>query len=613
MNEYLFLFTITPVQSFIQQARKTQDLYAGSFLLSHLIRKAAQKAESQAKEEDAQARIIFPNLENLSLPNRFILKLNLQPDKLSVFGGQAQETIYDELRNIGEAILKEIRLPKPDFFDRQLENYFSVHWIFVPVLENDYHEAYRKIEQMLGAIKNLRDFEQFEERGRKCSLDGQNNAIFFRRTSRGKIPAYIELINKPTEINSEFGILPGEGLSAVSFLKRFLHKAKIANVESSFPSTARIALLHILEKLEDNKNQNEKALYDDFKSSIGKSHYDEQLLFRENITVEYFKKQGLDRLIPEIDELKEKQRRVHQCIDEKLKQKLSSYYALLIFDADDMGKWLSGKFLNRKIQNGFNIFHQTLSKQLGEFAKFSHEYLQSYRGKTVYAGGDDFMGLVNLKSLFESMKELRIGFNRKIEMSVYSNKPMTFSAGVIIAHYKTPLSEVLKRARALENKAKNIKDKDSFALAVLRHSGEVHETVWKWQIEDKWTIDIFATIAKKLSQGIFSNTFINVLAHEFLNLIDNRGRISFLEIEEKEAFNTEIRRLLLRSWMGRKYQNISHENLERVKHDELEEMVQSVSLLLHWSMQNLIEKPIQNFLSTLHIIDFFSNEVNYDD
>lgn len=35
--EHLFLFTISPVQSFIAQARKTQDLYAGSLLLSELI------------------------------------------------------------------------------------------------------------------------------------------------------------------------------------------------------------------------------------------------------------------------------------------------------------------------------------------------------------------------------------------------------------------------------------------------------------------------------------------------------------------------------------------------------------------------------------------------
>jgi len=36
-NQYLFLFTIGPVQSFIAQARKTRDLYAGSAILGEII------------------------------------------------------------------------------------------------------------------------------------------------------------------------------------------------------------------------------------------------------------------------------------------------------------------------------------------------------------------------------------------------------------------------------------------------------------------------------------------------------------------------------------------------------------------------------------------------
>jgi len=40
MNKYLFLFTISPVQSFIAQARKTKDLYDGSKLLTDLIKVA---------------------------------------------------------------------------------------------------------------------------------------------------------------------------------------------------------------------------------------------------------------------------------------------------------------------------------------------------------------------------------------------------------------------------------------------------------------------------------------------------------------------------------------------------------------------------------------------
>ena len=57
MNKYLFLFTVGPVQSFIGQARKTQDLYAGSFLLSHLIDSAMKEIEDKVNN----CKFIFPH------------------------------------------------------------------------------------------------------------------------------------------------------------------------------------------------------------------------------------------------------------------------------------------------------------------------------------------------------------------------------------------------------------------------------------------------------------------------------------------------------------------------------------------------------------------------
>ena len=53
-KQYLFLFNIGPVQSFISQARKTQDLYAGSRILGELIFAASEVAEKN------DAEFIFP-------------------------------------------------------------------------------------------------------------------------------------------------------------------------------------------------------------------------------------------------------------------------------------------------------------------------------------------------------------------------------------------------------------------------------------------------------------------------------------------------------------------------------------------------------------------------
>lgn len=57
MSQFLFLFTIGPVRSFIARARKTQDLYAGSFLLSHLSDIAINKLNMLTDS----CVLIFPN------------------------------------------------------------------------------------------------------------------------------------------------------------------------------------------------------------------------------------------------------------------------------------------------------------------------------------------------------------------------------------------------------------------------------------------------------------------------------------------------------------------------------------------------------------------------
>ncbi|MCP4109558.1 MAG: hypothetical protein GY749_29230, partial [Desulfobacteraceae bacterium] len=76
MNQHLFLFTIGPVQSFILQARKTQDLHAGSEILSALIDEAMKACKNMAATE-----FIYPSPGIESKPNRFIAAIDSEkPD-----------------------------------------------------------------------------------------------------------------------------------------------------------------------------------------------------------------------------------------------------------------------------------------------------------------------------------------------------------------------------------------------------------------------------------------------------------------------------------------------------------------------------------------------------
>src|SRR5437016_3506229 len=87
-EQYMLLFTIGPVQSFIAQARKTRDLWLGSYLLSLLMEAAMEGMEEQ---------LVFPAEPKLSgkvpdLPNRYIAIFD-DPDA-------AQKSLEDSMRRI---------------------------------------------------------------------------------------------------------------------------------------------------------------------------------------------------------------------------------------------------------------------------------------------------------------------------------------------------------------------------------------------------------------------------------------------------------------------------------------------------------------------------------
>jgi CRISPR-associated protein Cmr2 len=581
---YLFLFTISPVQTFISQARKTQDLYAGSTILSELCRVGINKVERQY-----QAEIIFPNKNNGSLPNRFIAIMSEQEIDFKTIGEKVELKVKAKFKEIAKKALISSGKKKPNGFDEQIENHLDIHWAFYP-FDNNYATSYCELERLLGAIKNVRTFKQLNdgkgEVGRKCSLDGERNALFYRcREVNGKTdkpPPYLQ-DNAVEIITSK--LRPNEGLSAVSFIKRYYNK------KVKFASTADIALMQYLENIRSTDTG--KNLISYFENKFNKNDLDGQLYYEENLTEKYFDKNGLSEHKNSIKEIKKKLELVDNELKiKKLTVKKTSYYAMIIFDGDNMGKWLSGKLLpkNTDLQN----FHIKLSTKLGEFAKDAIHFLDEPYGKSVYAGGDDFLGFVNLNYIFQVMKELRQLFENKVNQPLKAEfqyeKNLTFSAGILIAHYKTPLHIVLLKTRGLEKVAKNHDvHKDAFAIAVMKHSGESHEACYQWQdiVTREWNIDRISSLVKQLQEN-FSDTFIRSLNHELRLLIDENG-----QIKNEKLVKTEIKRLIKRSLQDGKPKNLADELCNK-----LNELFISSN------------HKVNNFLETLNIANFIRKETN---
>lgn len=595
-KQYLFLFTIGPVQSFIKQARKTRDLYAGSQMLSELVAEGIEACKQSAKAHEAVVVRIFPRFKQSdkpeSLPNRFIVKIDFQTEpsatQLRALASNSEGGVEHAVRECFRKMVKEalknagVTTP-PKGFWQQIAQHLDIHWAFQPVGTDGYKSAYLALERLLGSVKNVRPFGQYQyqdgvpfgERGRKCSLDGENNALFFGHGSNKNHMNHNGVVVIETANENE-------GLSAVSFVKRYWKEVK-------FPSTAGIATMNL-------------NFDDEFKPEClllhfnGTSNVDEQLYFEENITEQYFRKNGLSKSIPKLPKIRDAHKEIFGG------KRLCSYYALLAFDGDSMGKWLSGA----KLPEGTDLeaFHQKLSQRLSAFAEKAKAIVDdTKRGKTIYAGGDDYLGFINLQYLFETVKELREEFHEIVNGGEADMK-LTFSAGIVVAHYKEPLGMVVQKARDMEKAAKEQGDRNAFGLAVLKASGEVQQTVYEWD-KDKDSLDgcsnweALKVVFEGLKEEVYSNKFV-------MNLTTELHRLAGIELDEvdeqtpnakavTDGVKLEVKRLI------GKAKNPS----KPISDEQEQEMIGKVCAL----NDNAPPPKTQNFVHALQIADFLHRKI----
>ncbi|KLR75075.1 CRISPR-associated protein Crm2, partial [Geobacillus sp. T6] len=55
-NRYVVIFTVGPVQSFIASARKTEDFWSGSYILSYLVKEAIKRLY----QVNANCEVVYP-------------------------------------------------------------------------------------------------------------------------------------------------------------------------------------------------------------------------------------------------------------------------------------------------------------------------------------------------------------------------------------------------------------------------------------------------------------------------------------------------------------------------------------------------------------------------
>jgi CRISPR-associated protein Cmr2 len=468
--KYLTLFTIGPVQSFIAKARKLQDLYAGSFLLSYLSKQTMLKAQ------ELGAIILFPDPEQKSAPNRFLMTVESgDTDKLREFCGKLETYVRVEWSNIAKKVFAETHLEYSLAVSAQIESLIQVYYASEEYSGGEnFGGSYINAVKRLGSAKTLRGFSQIDEPyGRKCNLMYEYNALFYRE-KRDYLVADAQKVTEGNVRDLDKYIQPDETLSAAAFVKRCL-KFAITDFNDKFPSVTDVYEMY-----------GDKLNADDDKHG---------------------------------------------------------YYAAVMFDGDNMGMWYSEPDIRDKSKT--EEFQAYLSREISNFAA-EHSYKivnwnDQLNGVVIYAGGEDFLGVLNIKNVFAALYKLRETFGG-IDLSAYTDEKPSFSAGLVIVHVKTPLSAVLDMAREAEHKAKAHPGKDAFCLTIAKHSGEVTEFIQPFYHDKKSTLDKLDRLVEIIVKKDMSVKFIYQLGEE-LGCIAETNNTTF----HKEVFLTEAERAVKHS------------------------------------------------------------------
>jgi CRISPR-associated protein Cmr2 len=238
MSAHLFLFQIGPVQTFIAQARRTQDLFVGSYILSALARAGITEARKLPGFKP-----IFPVIdqavsERAGVPHRFAFLCDADPKSAAE---RVRTAIQMEwLQAFADPVFRFVTkaVGEGDWqatFERQKLNWMEFYWASIEAT-GDHAEVYKKVSAALAQRKYARTFHQADEPGVKCTLTGAQSAL---ELNWGELRR---------ALYDDDGIIlrPNERLGTLALIKRLAAKAReYESIEipdfERFPSTDDIA------------------------------------------------------------------------------------------------------------------------------------------------------------------------------------------------------------------------------------------------------------------------------------------------------------------------------------------------------------------------------------
>lgn len=456
MGDALLTFSIGPVHSFIAQARRVADLWAGSALLSHLISQAIATVH-----QEPEAKMLFPTVPRgqpmpEGLPNRFVCRV--PQDRATDIAEAMEAAVRAEWRRWARetvaflsakpyrfAISTEIwRDPLPREGIDQIEAALECSWSWVPESPS-YAEASVGGAQQFAASRLFRPFAPRAEPGEKCAICGERAAL-------------------PDGVRSEVKKVWARAAQAES--KR--QERGFLRLDQT-----RLCLVCATKRLFPFLSQKDPARFRSFQDFEPPPPKDAP--------------------------------REQEGSDEPAEVPRVPYFALVAMDGDHMGQILG--WSRERVQGEVEVFHREVSRALNRFAgslrrERSQELnldiltfpdLERYepqgtKPQLIYAGGEDVLLVCDPRDALPLARRIerryREGFRERVFPLLADpalERCFTISAGVLIAHTKHPAGLLLRDVEELlKTKAKGEGGRDAVAIRLVKRSGVPVEVVFQW-------------------------------------------------------------------------------------------------------------------------------------
>lgn len=503
MTKYVAILSFGPVQGFISAARRSRDLWSGSWLLSELAKACALSLANQGTE------LIFPAINNtqelqmnseLSVGNKIQVVIEAENaetvEKILAEAKSACIERFVQEAEAAKALLKHANQDlRENIWQHQLRDYVEVQSAWAKINENvtdGYKQAADQASRVLAARKATRDFKASAVHGYdadfmipKSSLDGARETVLKEDKSLKNITR-LKLSLSASEQLDTAGVVKRLGLQQITeqftpFTRVAAHAwVEQAKAYQGFEQIKRLyeqlVKLDIATRVKGNKDT-----YQDFP-------FDAQYLYESRLDAAIRQYSFDADIITVLSELKNALKPLWRDYGHPY-----SYGVLLLADGDRMGELLD--------QASSKEQHQKITQTLSAFAVSVPERMRQYQGHCIYSGGDDVLGFVPLHQAYDCAKALSQSFQEaliSIATELKVEKAPTLSVGLAVCHINTPLGVIRDLAGKAEKFAKgdhctdlgqrrnalgitlSVRSGSDTSLRLRWDDQEAHQTFRKW-------------------------------------------------------------------------------------------------------------------------------------